>query len=108
MRAILAVLIFLAMAASAQAAPFVICDPQTGVTFYKLTGPAWVPATVPAQADGSIKWDIAVASVGATTITAAACKTDAIWGEQCSAYSPPFTFTRPASPSLPALIRLIP
>ena len=47
------------------ASPFIVCDPQATVTFYKVTGPAWVPtANVTAQPDGSIKLDIATAPVG--------------------------------------------
>ena len=90
------------------AAPFLVCDPQTGVTSYQLTGPAWVPIIpVPAQADGSIKLDVATASVGANSLTVKACKTDPIWGVMCSD-AVPFVFTRPASPSSPANTKLQP
>ena len=106
--AIMVVLSIGLLAAWAYANPFVICDPQATVTFYKLTGPAWVPATVQAQPDGSIKWDVSNAPVGTSTITAAACKTDALWGEQCSVYSPPFAFTRPGVAVVPAGLKLAP
>ena len=86
-------------------APFLYCDPQTGVTDYKLTGPAWVPATVAAQADGSIKMDVSGANVGSNSLTVAACKTDPVWGQLCSSFVP-FTFTRPAAPTIPGTIKL--
>ncbi len=86
--------------------PFLVCDPQAGVTSYKLTGPSWVPVTVAAQPDGSIKMDVATATVGSNVLTVAACKTDPIWGELCSS-AVNFTFTRPASPSGSVNIGLI-
>jgi LDH2 family malate/lactate/ureidoglycolate dehydrogenase len=89
------------------AAPFLVCDPQTGVTSYKLTGPVWVPTSTPAQADGSIKLDVASSTVGSNSLTVAACKTDPIWGELCSS-TVPFVFTRPAAPTIPANTKLIP
>lgn len=89
MKKILIVVILL-FASSANAAPFMVCDPQAGVETYKLTGPAWVPASVPAAADGSIKMDVAQSIVGTTSLTVKACK--GVW---CS--DPvPFDFTRPA------------
>jgi hypothetical protein len=95
------------MSSLVYAAPFLVCDPQTGVTSYKLTGPAWVPASVPAQADGSLKLDVSVAAIGTNSLTAAACKTDPTWGEVCSS-SVPFAFTRPSPPATIGNIRLIP
>ena len=89
----------------AMASPFIVCDPQATVTFYKVTGPAWVPtANVPAQADGSIKLDIATATVGTSNLGFRACN---LWGtiENCSTASP-FTFTRPSVPTAPANFRL--
>ena len=89
------------------AAPFMVCDPQAGVTFYKLTGPAWLPTNVPAQPDGSLKVDVGTALVGVNNTTVAACKTDAVWGEQCSSTTP-FIFTRPATPTIPTGAKLVP
>jgi len=103
-------LIVLAMAFMASpvfASPFLVCDPQTGVTSYQLTGPSWVPtAPVPGQADGSIKLDVTTASVGANSLTVKACITDPLWGVLCSD-AVPFVFTRPASPAKPIGIGLI-
>ena len=89
------------------AAPFLVCDPQTEVTLYKLTGPAWVPVSVTAQPDGSIRMDVASSTVGSNSLTVAACKTDAVWGELCSSFVP-FAFTRPSAVAPPANIRLNP
>ena len=88
------------------AAPFLVCDPQIDVTLYKLTGPAWVPVSVPAQPDGSIRMDVAAATVGSTSLTVAACKDDAVWGELCSPFVP-FTFVRPSAAANPAGWRLL-
>lgn len=103
-------LIALAMvfvASSVFASPFLVCDPQAGVTNYQLTGPSWVPtAPVPAQADGSIKLDVTTASVGANSLTVKACRDDPIWGVLCSEAAP-FIFTRSASPAKPAGIGLV-
>ena len=89
------------------AAPFLVCDPQAGVTSYKLTGPAWVPVSVAAQPDGSLKMDLAAATVGINSLTVQACKTDPTWGEVCSS-AVPFSFTRPSPPATISNIRLIP
>jgi len=104
---ILIILAMAFMASSVFASPFLVCDPQTGVTSYQLTGPSWVPtAPVPGQADGSIKLDVATASVGANSLTVKACITDPLWGVLCSD-AVPFVFTRPASPAKPIGIGLI-
>ena len=105
MRYALVILAVLAMAGVASASPWLVCDPQAGVTTYQLTGPAWVPTTVPAQANGAIKMDVQSAPTGITSITVKACNTDTVWGTQCSA-SVPFSFTRPGVPLSPAGVAL--
>ena len=92
---------------SAPCSPFLVCDPQTGVTLYKLTGPAWVPTSVPAQADGSLKMDVATSTVGSNSLTVSACWTSLEWGEQCSDVVP-FVFIRPSKPIIPGNIKLKP
>ena len=87
------------------ATPFLVCDPQAGVTHYRLTGPSWVPAQVPAQPDGSIRMDVSGANVGSNSLTVRACKTDDIWGELCSD-AVPFDFIRPSGAANPANLRL--
>lgn len=89
------------------ASPFLVCDPQTGVDHYKLTGPAWVPTSTPAQADGSLKMDVASSAVGLNSLTVAACINDPVWGELCSV-AIPFVYTRPAPPVTTSNIRLTP
>ena len=104
-RIILIIISILLMSTVAYSAPFLVCDPQTDVTLYKLTGPAWVPVSVPAQPDGSIRMDVAAAIVGSTSLTVAACKDDVVWGELCSPFVP-FSFVRPSAAAPPANIRL--
>jgi len=106
-RIILIIISILLMSSVAMAAPFLVCDPQTGVTLYRLTGPAWVPVSVVAQPDGSIRMDVASSTVGSNSLTIAACKADAVWGELCST-TVPFVFTRPSAAAPPANIRLNP
>ena len=107
MKKLIFVLIGMLVASVSYAAPFLVCDPQSGVTHYKLTGPAWVPASTPAQTDGSIKLDVAESNVGVNSLTAAACINSNVWGEQCSV-SVPFDFTRPTAPTSPSGIGLKP
>lgn len=96
-----------AFVSSISAAPFLVCDPQTGVTHYKFTGPAWIGTQTLAQPNGSLQKDVAAATAGTNSITIAACITDALWGELCSA-TVPFVFTRPAAPSTPVNTKLTP
>ena len=94
---ILAMVIVLGIVAICLANPFLICDPQTGVQTYVLTGPSWVPTTpISAQADGSLRFDVASAVVGNNSLTVKACKSDPVWGAVCST-SVPFSFLRPAA-----------
>lgn len=105
-RIILITLSLLLMSSLVYASPFLVCDPQAGVTDYKLTGPTWIPTTTPAQPDGSIKMDVSAATVGANSLTVAACKTDPIWGQLCSSFVP-FAFTRPSGAVVPTGFGLI-
>ena len=99
-------LFVLAFSTVSFATPFMVCDPQTGVTTYKLTGPAWLTTpTVPAQVDGSVKLDVVSSSAGSNSLTVAACVVDAIWGEVCSS-AVPFVFTRPST-ATPTTLKLI-
>ena len=83
-------------------APFLVCNSQSGVTRYELTGPAWIPASSPAQPDGSMRLDVANALVGDNPLTVKACN---MWG--CSA-AVNFILIRPVGPSSPANIKLVP
>ena len=82
------VLILMTATAQAQAGPFLVCDPQAGVTSYALTGPGWVPATKTAEANGSLRLDLASSVAGANSLTVKACNVDPVWGTQCSASVP--------------------
>jgi len=114
---LLTVLVFVFSVGLAFAGPFLVCDPQAGVTHYKITGPAWVANLLPvysnggatgiaAQTDGSIRTDVAGALVGTNNITVAACNDDPVWGEACSEYVP-FAFDRPSGPAIPGATRLV-
>lgn len=94
-------------ATNAMASPFLVSDPATGVTLYKITGPSWTPPTCGVEPDGSLKADMSASPVGTTQLTVTACNNDPVWGEVCS--DPvPFTYTRPQQPAIIKSIRLIP
>lgn len=80
MKSIILAIGIILFASLAYGAPYLVCDPQAGVTSYHLTGPAWVPTTVAAQPDGSLKMDVSTAFVGTNALTVAACWTIAPWG----------------------------
>jgi hypothetical protein len=103
MKTLWTIIFVLVLATVSQAAPFMVCDPNPGATSYQLTGPAWVPTTVTAQADGSIKLDVAASTIGANNLTVKAC--NSVWG--CST-AVPFAFTRPAAISVPGGLELVP
>lgn len=102
------VVMMLLFSSVCMAAPFLVCDPPLAgepiPTNYQLTGGAWVPASVPAQADGSIKLDLVNAPIGTNSMTVKACGTDPNF-EVCSDAAP-FTFTRPSVPKLPKALKL--
>lgn len=102
----LLVIVFILFATSALASPFLVSDPATGVTYYKITGLPWIDV-VPAQADGSLKADVALSPIGVNNITASACISDPIWGEACSA-GVNFTYTRPQVPATIKGIKVLP
>jgi hypothetical protein len=61
-----------------------VCDPQAGAVTYTLTGPSWVPATVPAQPDGSLKLDISKAADGFSLMTVKACPSGPLDSSGCN------------------------
>ena len=83
----------------ANAAPFLVTDPQSGVVGYEITG-LGEPVTFVAQPDGSLKYDLASVNSGTYTLTVAACN---MWG--CSSTAP-FGFSKQV-PSAPAGLRIV-
>ena len=98
MKKLLLAMAILLVAASAYAAPFLVSDPQANTETYEIVGT--IVGTVPAQPDGSLRYDLQSVPVGNHTIQVSACV--GVW---CSDPSP-FAFTRPAI-SAPANIRLV-
>jgi len=89
----------LLIVAKSNAAPFLVCDPQSGVVGYEITGLA-TPVSFVAQPDGSLKYDLASVNSGTYTLTVAACN---MWG--CSSTAP-FGFSKQV-PSAPAGFRIV-
>ena len=87
-------------------APFLVCDPQATVGYYKITGDPYWTANVVAQVDGSIRSDLSTIPAGTHNIQVAACKTDVLWGESCSGTAP-FTFSKPSPSNVPVNLRLV-
>lgn len=104
------VVMMLLFSSVCMAAPFLVCDPPLAgepiPTTYKLTGGAWVPASVPAMTDGTIKLDLVNAPIGTNSLTVAACGEPSDVWEVCSD-AVPFTFTKPLVPLLPKTLKLI-
>ena len=77
-------------------------NPQPGATLYQLTGPSWLPASIPATS-GTFRLDLGpIAQPGTYSITSKACKVDPLWGIQCGPVGnytltcyPPVTFVAP-------------
>lgn len=91
------------------AAPFLISDPNPSAVggYSEITGAVGIPSPVNTQANGSIRVDLASAPVGTSNLSIRVCKTDAIWGVQCSS-AVPFVLNRPGAPSAAGNIGLIP
>jgi hypothetical protein len=90
----------------AYCAPFLVCDPQAGVTLYRITLDPFFIVPIPAQPDGSLKVDLVGIPSGTHSIAVAACKGDPVWGEVCSATSP-FSFVKPTGASTAVNIRIV-
>jgi hypothetical protein len=109
---ILAIIMVGCMGVAAHAAPFLICDPpaatDTKPAYYVVTGAAWIPAQVPAQADGSIRLDVVQASTGITNLVVKACVNDPAWGGEVCSPTVPFVLARPSGPIKPAGLKISP
>ena len=88
----------LLIVAKSNAAPFLVCDPQEGVIGYTLTG--LTDDTIAAQADGSLKYDLASLPNGTYEVTVAACN---IW--RCGEPADPFPIKKQL-PVAPAGLRI--
>lgn len=100
MKKLLLVVAFMLLASTSFAAPFLVCDPQSGVVGYEITG-LGEPVSYIAQPDGSLKYDLSSVNSGTYTLTVAACN---MWG--CSAATAVDPFTK-AVPSAPAGLRIV-
>jgi len=84
--------------------PFLVCDPQTDVTFYRVAIDGQEPIESPAQdlGDGTVRlyYDLDSIAVGSHIVQVAAHNE---WG--CSNYSDPFDFTK-AIPETPLNLRV--
>jgi len=81
------ILSFLLSAGTAIAGPFLVCDPNADTDTYEVyIDGVLAKADIQAQADGSLKFDLAGIVPGQYTWTAKACN---IWG--CSDQSNPYT-----------------
>jgi len=99
MKTLLSIALIL-IATTVFATPFLVSDPQSGVTSYQITG--WSETNVVAQADGSLRMDVADAVQGTTyNLTIAACN---VWG--CST-TVPFVLQKQL-PVVPSQLRLVP
>ena len=88
------------MVGTAFASPFLVCDPQAGVVTYDVEmDSVLIAEDHPAEADGSIRYDMAGTTDGEHTVR---IKAENVWGE---AWSDPFVFTKTA-PLPPQLIKL--
>lgn len=85
-----AMLIILSLASVAQAAPFLVSDPQIGVTYYRVSldgGVTWSDSTPDPTGQYGVKLDLVGITDGVHNVKAQACN---IWG--CSTDSSPFAF----------------
>jgi len=80
--------------------PFLVCDPQEGVTYYDLEINGTMTEGIPAEADGSIKYDLAGITEGDYTVRARCYN---LW--EVSDWSLPLDFTK-AVPGKPTSLRV--
>jgi hypothetical protein len=90
----------LLIVAKSNAAPFLVCDPQSGVVGYEITG-LGEPVSFVAQPDGSLKYDLASLPNGSYSGSVAACN---MWGCGPATAIAPFV---KAVPLAPAGVRLV-
>lgn len=77
MKKIALIFIILLFAAVAHATPYLVCDPQDGVTGYEIVDNGNPVVVVDAQADGSLRYDLAEIAKGEHSYSVKACN---MWG----------------------------
>ena len=94
-------LVLISFPCLAIANPFLVCDPQTNVTHYVITGD--INVTVPATdlGDGTFRLKLDLAGISGGTYDLEV-KAKNIWGESVAA---PFVFTK-ALPDVPVNVRI--
>lgn len=86
--------LMLALVVWAQAAPFLVCDQQSGVRSYNLDIDGTITKGIPAEPDGSIHFDLDGMAVGPHIFKAQAIGQ----GGWPSDWTPPFDTVKPESP----------
>jgi hypothetical protein len=100
-------LVLIAVAASANAAPFVVADVVAGVSSCGVTLDGQPQPAVTAS-NNQCRFDVSGVSNGQHTMTMTArTVNDPVWGTQESAPSAPFVFAKPAAPAVPGNLRLV-
>jgi hypothetical protein len=79
------------LASISYASPFLVCDPQTGVTKYEIEVNGTILGQFNAETDGSAKVDLAGYSSGSYSFRLRAMGTDNWWSD----FSDPFDATKP-------------
>lgn len=80
----LVALILIILAVSVQAAPFLQSNVQSTATQYTISGgPSWMPTSV-STTTGQMRVDLANYQQGTWPLVVRACKTDPLYGQQCS------------------------
>ena len=77
MKSLLIAALVLLFAATAHATPYLVCDPQEGVTGYEIVDNGNPAITIDAQADGSLRYDLAEIAKGEHSYAVKACS---MWG----------------------------
>ena len=100
MKKLILIAVICLLSTTSFAAPFLVCDPQSGVVGYEITG-LGDKITFIAQQDGSLRYDLASIQSGTYNLTVAACN---MWGSSAATAADPFT---KAVPSAPAGLRIV-
>jgi len=100
MKKIIFIILFCIAPLVLYASPFLVCDPQSGVESYRFTGDTFFN-TITAQADGSLRYDLAGIPMGEHQINVSACN---MWGCSTATF---FEFSA-RIPNVPSQLRLVP